>query len=239
LACSPARGFQQAIVRDPFPGLSDPERPNLARALRGDRIKIGPFAAKSPARAIVEAASTLTVKELEFISFDGAAFYLAFQEPRKSRIIPTAGGPRETLATGEILEAVQRAVSPARIVQTRLVKEYEAYYVDRRNRLPLPAIYVELNDAARSAYYIDPNTGRVVESFGVRSRWNRWLYRGLHSMDFPWLYARRPAWDILMITLLLGGTALCTTSLLIAWKLVHRKLSARREAPEAEQLMAS
>jgi hypothetical protein len=231
--------FSGLLSMGPFSWLSDPERPNLERALRGDRIKIASFATKSAAQAIVEVASVLTVKELEYASFDGTAFYLAIQEPRRLRIVPMAGDPCETLATGRILEAVQRAVSPAAIAQTRVVEEYEPYYVDRQNRRPLPAIYVELNDAARSAYYLDPKTGRVVESYGARSRWNRWLYHGLHSMDLPWLYARRPAWDILVIALLLGGTALCITSLLLAWKLIRRKLSARREMPEAEQLVAS
>ena len=28
---------------------------------------------------------------------------------------------------------------------------------------------------------------------------NRWLYHGLHSLDFPFLYARRPLWDVVMI----------------------------------------
>ncbi len=37
------------------------------------------------------------------------------------------------------------------------------------------------------------------------SRIERWLYNGLHSLDFPFWYDMRPAWDIVMIVLLLGG----------------------------------
>jgi hypothetical protein len=53
-------------------------------------------------------------------------------------------------------------------------------------------------------------------------------------MDLPLLYARRPAWDILVIALLLGGTALCITSLLMAWKVIRRKLIGQGELPELQ-----
>ena len=53
---------------------------------------------------------------------------------------------------------------------------------------------------------------------------SRWLYHGLHSLDFPWLYDYRPLWDIVVITFMLGGTALCVTSLILAWRVLGRKL---------------
>ena len=43
-------------------------------------------------------------------------------------------------------------------------------------------------------------------------------------MDFPWLYKSRPSWDVLLVSLLLGGTALCVTSLLLSWTLLRRKV---------------
>jgi len=53
---------------------------------------------------------------------------------------------------------------------------------------------------------------------------SRWLYHGLHSLDAPWLYAHRPAWDIVVITFMLGGTALGVTSLILAWRVIGRTL---------------
>jgi hypothetical protein len=49
------------------------------------------------------------------------------------------------------------------------------------------------------------------------------LYNGLHSLDFPWLYNYRPLWDIVVITLMLGGTALCVTSLVMTYRVLARK----------------
>jgi hypothetical protein len=53
---------------------------------------------------------------------------------------------------------------------------------------------------------------------------NRWAYHALHSLDFPWLYNYRPAWDIVVIAFMVGGTALCVTSLILAWRVLGRKL---------------
>ena len=45
------------------------------------------------------------------------------------------------------------------------MNRYEAYYVDRQNRLPLPAVYVHRHDPKDSIFYIDLKNGRTVESY--------------------------------------------------------------------------
>jgi hypothetical protein len=43
-------------------------------------------------------------------------------------------------------------------------------------------------------------------------------------MDFPWLRKRRPLWDIVVIILLVGGMAICVTALVLAWRVLMRKI---------------
>jgi hypothetical protein len=96
-----------------------------------------------------------------------------------------------------------------------------------------------MNDESGTRYYIDPKTGRTVGNYSSRNWINRWLYHGLHSLDFPWLYNYRPLWDIVVITLMLGGTALCVTSLVLTYRVLARKLSAALRAhfsPASEDL---
>jgi hypothetical protein len=109
-----------------------------------------------------------------------------------------------------------------------MVTRYEAYYLDRHGRLPLPAIFVRLDDANDSSYYIDPKTARIVASYGSHSRWNRWLYHGLHSIDIPWLYAHRPAWDTIVLLLMTGGIALAVTALVLANRAIRNTLTFRK-----------
>ena len=54
------------------------------------------------------------------------------------------------------------------------------------------------------------------------SRVNRWLYNGLHSLDFPILYRSRPAWDLVLIGLSIGGIALTVVSLTPAARRIAR-----------------
>jgi hypothetical protein len=137
------------------------------------------------------------------------------------------GEPMDSFDVKRIVNVLN---SVSRVADARLIAEYDAYYLDRTRQRPLPVLHVQLNDEAHSQYYIDPKTAQVVGSYRASTEsWvNRWLYHGLHSINFPWLYNYRPAWDIVVLTLLLGGTALCVTSVIIGFQLVRRKLFIRR-----------
>ena len=56
-----------------------------------------------------------------------------------------------------------------------------------------------------------------------RRRLERWLYSGLHDLDFPFLYWHRPAWDLTVIGLSIGGLALSLTSIVLALKYFRRQ----------------
>jgi len=108
--------------------------------------------------------------------------------------------------------------------------QYDAYYLDKNHQRPLPVLYVQLKDDAHSRLYIDPRTARVAGSYSSTKQAfvTRWLYHGLHSVNFPLLYNHRPAWDVVVLTLMLGGTGLCVTSVMIGFQLLRRKFSFRR-----------
>jgi len=119
-----------------------------------------------------------------------------------------------------------REAAGSNLAELRVMEEYDAYYLDRLHERPLPVIYARMNDESSTRTYIDPKTGRAVGTYNSRNWVSRWLYHGLHSLDFPWLYKYRPLWDIVVITLMLGGTALCVTSLVLTYRVLARKLAA-------------
>jgi hypothetical protein len=86
------------------------------------------------------------------------------------------------------------------------------------------ALFVELNDAVHSRFYIDPRTARIVSGYSSDQWAERWLYHGLHWINIPWLYDKRPAWDIVMLVLMIGGSALSITSVMIGWGFIRRKV---------------
>jgi hypothetical protein len=222
--------FSGLLSMEPFEWLSDDDdlASNIASALRS-RMNLAAFTGKTPSEALRQMGSEISAKELELTVFAGEPYYLARESPALSRIVPIHGDATEQFDSARILKLVAQAAQPAALTETRVVTSYEAYYLDRHQQHPLPALFVRLNDSSGSMFYIDPKSARLVAAYGGRSRWNRWLYHGLHSWDLPWLYRYRPAWDIFVLLLLLGGTSLCVTSVIIAFQFVRRKLSLEQE----------
>jgi len=181
------------------------------------------FAAKHPREALAQMPG-LAVKELELASFAGEPVYMATVTNGETRVVPVNGEPRLQFDRQRIIDVVMKA-APTGVAEIRVLNQYDAYYLDRRRERPLPVILARLNDAEHTRYYVDPRTARVVGTYGSRNWMNRWLYHGLHSLDFPWLYNYRPAWDIVVITFMLGGTALSATSLILAWRVIRRTLT--------------
>ena len=91
------------------------------------------------------------------------------------------------------------------VVEQTLLTEYDSYYYSRGRQTPLPVLRVKFDDPAQTWMYLDPEMSRVLGSVPKLARVERWLYNGLHSLDFAFWYSRRPLWDIGMIVLLLGG----------------------------------
>jgi hypothetical protein len=216
--------------------------PNLNGALRGGRggPRMDAYADRTPAQAIA-AVPDFDVRELEYTSFAGRPLYMATNARGETRLIPVSGEPMASLNTEEVMGVVRKALG-TNVAELRLIDEYDAYYRDRTRQRPLPVIYARLNDSVGTRFYVDPGTATVVAQYSARGWVQRWLYNGLHSLDFPWLYNYRPLWDIVVITLMLGGTALCVTSLVMTWRVLARKavtlVKARFSVPN-EDLVAS
>ena len=94
------------------------------------------------------------------------------------------------------------------VTETTLMESYDGYYYGRPgDDRPLPVVRVRFADPMETWVYVDPAMGRIVRSVHRYSRIERWLFNGLHSLDFAFWYGRRPLWDIGVILLSLGGLA--------------------------------
>lgn len=219
--------FSGMLSMNPLQWSPDSATSEPARALRGQPWSASPFMARQPREALAKAPQ-IRAKELELAFIAGEPVYLATEAADRTMMIPVAGDPSIEVDPLRITRAMTIAGPGLTIAETRRVTQYEPYYIDRHHAKPLPVLFVRLNDREQSIYYVDLRTAQVVESYDGRSRLNRWLYHGLHSMDLPWLYRNRPAWDITVLTLMIGGNALCITSLVIGWRRVRKKIRMHR-----------
>jgi PepSY-associated TM region len=216
--------FSGMLSMDPFPSARARrgDAGGLSQALRGG-VPVAALAA-NPQDALARLAGE-HVKELELTSFDGKPTYIGTMGRGRTRIVTFDGRVRTEFDRDQIARIVTNAAGPAGLAELRELAEYDWYYLDRRRTRPLPVILVRTHDAEQTRYYIDPRTARIVGTYSSRNWISRWLYHGLHSLDVPWLYNHRPAWDIVVITFMLGGSALGVTSLILAWRVVGRTLS--------------
>lgn len=202
LACTWA--FSGMLSMDPFPSESRQDQ-RIPEALAGEPFAIENFAARSPRQALLGQEA----KELDFVSVPGASWYVAMRDGGQMNVIPVTG-------RFDAAEFVRRAAAPIGV--------HALHWVEPTREAPVRALFVELNDAVHSRFHIDPRTARIIDSYSSDQWPERWLYHGLHWINLPWLYDHRPAWDIVVLILMLGGTALSVTSMIIGWRFLTRKV---------------
>jgi hypothetical protein len=215
----------------------------------------------TPARiqeAVRAVDSDFAPKELEVLQFRGRPFAMAYRAPTLTQgrqatnpdvtaiFSPQLALDRrlvwlderavrtfDRLEPASVSESVHAAMPNVPVTDARWLTTYDGYYYDRWNAKPLPVLRVRYEDADRTWLYVDPQSGLIVLRHTSISRLNRWLYNGLHSLDFSFLYYSRPAWDIVVAGLSLGGIALSVTTMLPACRRLRRHWRAARWAKTA------
>ena len=142
---------------------------------------------------------------------------------------------KEPFSTESLLKRLTAAVPGVRVVDSELLDRYDAYYYargySRERQAPLPVLRVKFGDPMETWVYVDPALGRVVAREHRFTRVERWLFNGLHSLDFAFWYDRRPLWDVGVIALSLGGLASSGIGLWIGCGRIRRALGRWKRNP--------
>jgi hypothetical protein len=142
----------------------------------------------------------------------------------EERVLVAAAGLRirhAPFSTESLLDRLKAAVPDVPIVESALLTDYDSYYYSRAELRPLPVLRVKFGDPAETWVYVDPAMSQVLAEVHRSSRVERWLYNGLHSMDFASWY-RSPAWAAVMVMLCAGGLASSGLGLLLAIRRIAR-----------------
>jgi hypothetical protein len=128
----------------------------------------------------------------------------------------------EPFSVDSLMARLKSAAPDVPVLEAQLLPEYDSYYYSRGRQTPLPILRVKFGDPDRTWVYVDPEMSQVVARIHRIDRVERWLYNGLHSLDFSFWYNRRPLWDIGVITLSLGGLASSSIGLFLGIKRLRR-----------------
>jgi len=219
--------FSGLLSMEPFDWANEPDSLELpADALSGGPVELRefpPFAAAAWATLLDGGA----LKELELLRILDAPFYLArFTGAAEALIDARSLTLRTEPFAAETLVARLRAAAPGvDVAAQEMLTDYDSYYYARNRQAALPVLRVKLADPHETWVYVDPALGQLVASLHRLQRLERWLYHGLHSLDFGFWYDRRPLWDIGMILLSLGALVTTTIGMWLGFKRLKRGLA--------------
>jgi PepSY-associated TM region len=224
--------------------------PPMSRWLRdastGGRLRLESLTLESMRGAAAAIRASFIPKELDVMQSAGEPFWRAYRAPAEGEadrwigvgLLPRASQPhlehryvsvarpdRGAFTTFErvaMTDLARIAMPHVPVQDSAWLQEYDGYYYDPRGSLTLPVLRVRYADAQGTWLYLDPERGGIVLRSVKTSRLQRWLYQGLHSLDFPFLYFRRPLWDIVAIVLSIGGAVLSLTTMVPALRRFRR-----------------
>ena len=223
--------FSGMLSMEPFGWATQPGLQIPRTAFTGGTVDLARFAAMDPVKWEQVMAGRDAIKEVEFLRIHDEPYYgvrtaRALTEPwRRERLhqpynvsgrlqgnrifvhADTLTVREEPFSADAILARMKDAVPDVPVVEAQLLQEYDSYYYSRQGQTPLPILRVKFADPDQTWVYVDPEVSQVVARIHKLDRVERWIYNGLHSLDFSFWYNRRPLWDIGVLTLMLGGLA--------------------------------
>jgi hypothetical protein len=228
----------------PFPNLRNrPQTEAQRTAVSGTPLDLDLLTIDRMRAALAAMAPTFRPKELDVLQFRGEPYFIGYRppaaysyeeelganeeryEPRREHLIVSATAPeRGTFRRFDdnSMWTIAKAAMPDVPMQDAVwLQEYDAYYYNQDGNRPLPVLRVRYADADSTWLYLDPQLGTMTRQ-DRGARWNRWLYHGMHNLDFPFLYYKRPLWDVVMILLSIGGLVLSATTLVPTWRRLAR-----------------
>ncbi len=120
---------------------------------------------------------------------------------------------------------ISHLISPGGNPRSELLPHGDAYMYGAPGQEALPVYRIIGDDPQHTRYYFDPQTAHLSAVFDANARWYRWLQQGLHGLDFSAALRTQPGWDILMMVLLSGATAISLTGVYIGarhlWRLAQ------------------
>lgn len=162
------------------------------------------------------AVGTIPILRAAYSDEDGAVRYEYWR---------VANGEVEPLALTEqeIRDQLSRALPEGAPYTLEHMQAYDSYYVSTSGSLPLPIYKMIPKDSSLPYVYLNPQSGEV-RTISRSARVRMWLYNKPHSLRFA-CFAERPALrEAVMWLLLLLGTAVSATGIILSVRYIRRKV---------------
>ena len=160
--------------------------------------------------------ATDDVRRVEWQQMGTHCFYHVWTATDEYLVNAADSLPRRATLTSGLCESIVGG-------KAEMIDHYDNYYVSQKRQLPLPVCRVSVDDADHSTYYINPKTGDC-RYYNSNRRAGKWMYTGLHALNIPF-FVEHPVLRLCILwVLLLGGTVVSITGVLLSMRYVHRLL---------------
>ncbi|MRW83344.1 PepSY domain-containing protein [Pseudoduganella sp. FT26W] len=162
--------------------------------------------------------------ELVWRRVDGQ-LYLSALDRAQRRLLDASGKVVPSIPAERLLHAIQ-AVRPGTPLQAAdLLTSEDNYYYSHHRQATLPVLRAQFQLADETTFYIDAAQGRIADYADRNSKWNRWLFNGLHQLDFAAMLRARPLWDVLVIVLCVTGALSALTGVVLGWRRLKKSVT--------------
>ena len=165
-------------------------------------------------------------KMLEWSDFKGSPYYKLTLAPKVFILVDAAS---ESVKPFELTEErvrleMQRRYGDSIPYRIELINEFDKdYHLRKVKENSLPVYRVTVDDYLHTRWYYNPST-LAVRRCDDDTRTMDWLYQKPHTLDFKFLTDRPWLWNIVMYLLMIGGTALSITGIVLSVRWLIRSI---------------
>lgn len=147
------------------------------------------------------------VKEILITKVGGVSYYVFRSDPEQQVVMSAVTAHAPFLEFGlQALRQAAKAVFPTHEIKRSEITHGDMYYYSTtHNPRPLPGLRVVLDNPTQTWLHIDMKTGQLMELMDHSRRVYRWLFRGLHSWDIPFLLEHDRQRKILLLVFCAAG----------------------------------
>ena len=158
------------------------------------------------------------VLELEWRRVGGSLYLAALERTGRQLLDAHRMEAVGALPQGVLLRAAQAVRPDAAVKDAAMLAEGDHYYYSHHRQAAFPVLRVQFLLPDETTFYADPMQGQLAGYADSNSKWNRWLFNGLHQLDFASAVRARPVWDVLVASLCLLGALLSLTGVVLGWR---------------------
>lgn len=184
----------------------------------------GPFTRANLSLAPAPALPYPDLLELEWRRVDGTLYLSALGRTRRT-LLDASGTAPAVLSDAQLRRAVQAVRPQAALRSAHMLASGDDYYYSHHRQAPLPVLRAEFDLPDQTTFYVDAAQGQLVGHADRNGKWNRWLFNGLHQLDFSPALRTRPVWDLVVLPLCALGAMLGVTGLLLGWRRLRKRVS--------------